>query len=236
MFRPLTLFLLLGTAGCGALRDDEPRVDRALLAHISENDRQAVAAERNELADARDSVATAKSDFERAKMAHKLAQDELDLAKQRVEAKRASVRLVRQPGGRDDIEAAENELQQAIDREEALQTKVKLRRHQVQLAEAAVNYEEARVDLAEAQVELTMANAVATVERTDVDPLDVERFQERVRQARTEVEVAKVKMEAAAQDVAYFQDLYNGVQDEEMIRPFERVDPQAGMNSNQGGS
>jgi multidrug resistance efflux pump len=211
-------------AGCATLREEwtgRPTVDPALVAHLDESEMGAIRKARSKADEARDELAKAEAMAETAEERLDIARDELEPADQRVEIAKRKLDNARDHGTAEELEQAEEELGRARDEHRSARRKVALREKELEHARAQTDLAQARVDLALAETELVQAEAVADLDRPAAREIDLDAFRRAVREAKRELEIAQVRLEAAEEEVAIARDDYESARAGDEGRPRE---------------
>ena len=174
----------------------------ALLVEVSPAERQAIA-------DARQACDRAKDDHAAAQAEHRRLAEEVsgvtmdrEAARVRVVSAEAALSRANASGTSDDVARARQALQTAKAELAVQDAKVKLRDHQKASAKALADLAAEHVKVAEANVELVKAKAVCTLDRPEIQKPDVAKYEELLRRAETEENVARARADGAQKEVA----------------------------------
>jgi len=185
-------------AACANLTGNPDNND-ALMAHITESEREQVNQSRAALDEASDNLARASQDVVLANAELDLAHSDLDLIKARVEQAEAAV-VVAENGTEEELEQARSELLDAQARELPQKDLIDWHKCEVARCKKAETLAEREVDLAEGNVGLVKARAFAGSGQAGSSAVDVAGHEARVRNLEEKVALAAVELDAAARE------------------------------------
>lgn len=191
---------LLVLAACKSF-NNEPQVDDAMLQHVPAEADEEIRTAQLEATKALERQSAAKRAVETAK-------SELAVAKQQLEVAEASVKQAElafktaETGTQEEVERARTQLADARSLPTAAKSRIQLRERLVDHAQLREALATRRAELAGAQVELEKARAVHALDRPQAKKIDLADYERTVRKAQEEVDVARVKLESSAKEVA----------------------------------
>ena len=177
------------------------RVDNSMLQHVPDAERSDVTEARQAADVARDAHAAAKSDTLQSAERRKLADRELDIAQD--EQKRAEQALkISENGTQEELEAAKQAVSDTTALVASGRSRIAWRESQLACSRSVENLKFRESALAQAKVEETKAHAVKQLDRPQAKSLDVPSFELQVRKCKEEVDLARVRADAAKKEVA----------------------------------
>jgi len=197
--------VLVALAACQTDNRYPSKVDPALLEYVNESGRNKIAEARRARDEAADAVAAAqrraeqpRRELEVEQAARRVEEAKLQQAntEQRVDQQAAAVEGNGSDGAsvRDaSVEKARAGLQLADDR-------IAWRREGIATADREVDLAKARLELARARVALVEAQALRDTDRPEADHIDVAPIERDLRARESDVEVAKVRLDAAQRE------------------------------------
>ncbi|MCC7170858.1 MAG: DUF4398 domain-containing protein [Planctomycetes bacterium] len=203
----LASFLL---GACSGLRQ-EPVTDDALMAHLTESQREQIDAARAEHDHRSDDLAQARQDVERAKAQQQLAKTDLSVAEARVDAAESAV-AVAATGTTDEMTEAREALVVAEAKVVPHRDLIHWRECDVTRAEKAALLAEREEELALARVGLEKARAFSKSDRASAADVDVPKHEARVRECQRLSALARVELDAAARECNVAEKSYDAAQ------------------------
>jgi chromosome segregation ATPase len=194
---PLTCIVLLGLISCATTPwgNRTSDIDSALLVDLDEEARSDIQDLRMERAELQDQVAAAAREIDARESEIDVAKKELEVAESRVEEVDARIDAARTDEDRRGLR--HEDLRGARVRVAEASFEIGFRESGKKVAEAERELAERRVELADARVEHRKAKAVIELDRDDQEKVDLERYAQRVRDAKLEVRLAEIEVEAA---------------------------------------
>jgi hypothetical protein len=194
---PLSALLLLTTAACESSpwRHGTAKVDDAYLARVSDGDRDDIAELRASRAEMSDELAFAERRIEEERARKKVAEQEVDIAKQEVSRAEASLDVSMDNDndaaetGREQLDAARAHVRWAEAQVAYLDLRIEQAKSERELAEK-------RVALAEAKLELRKAEAIDDSDDEALPDIDLVDYRDDVDEAQMDVELAEIELEA----------------------------------------
>lgn len=233
MTRLLPIPILFALAACQSTSYQPDRVDPALLRFVDGSARDDIAGARRARDEAVDALAAARENLARSRGELQIARDdrvvaEAKLAKakteMRVERHAAGIQFDRNPDGveydGDEYGAQDAELRGPRAEVLAADDRIQWHKEIIAAAECDVELAKAKLDLAEARVTLEEARAVHKTDRPEAADLDLVAIERACRAQQTEVDVCRVRCDAAAKEV----ELAKGRVEESPRKRLERLE------------
>lgn len=197
-------FLFLACSACQTQRPAPPRATAAadaLLLEVSPAEQQMIATSREECDRANDAYAAAKAHTTTIRNAQISADLDLEEAAAKVARARAALDRKSSVDTTEAIEVARQELARAEAEQTALSAAATLGARRLDHARALAEIAKEHITVAEAQVELAKARAVSTLDRPLAQKPVLKRFEESVRRAEADENVARTRAEATQKEI-----------------------------------
>jgi hypothetical protein len=206
---PFALFAAACQSNSYKSYGEQPMVDDQMLMSVPASDRDDINKARTERNEAVDAVAMAEREVERAQERVNIAKHDIDIAAEEIDAAQARLDLAMSGNGSDRQDRIDDSMA-ACDGAHAhaawAHAQVELEKGRVEQAEARVAIAKQRVELADARIELAKAEAVHSLKRPDLEPVDVAQFERAVADEEVELKLTEIDAEACKEKLDVRQD------------------------------
>jgi hypothetical protein len=225
-----SLCVLLGLAACQTDNRYQSKVDPALLEYVNESGRNKIAEARRARDEAADAVAAAQRRAEQPRRELEVEQAARRVEEAKLQQATTEQRVDRQAAGAegngtgDGASARDASVQKAHSGVQLADDRIAWRTECITAADREVDLAKAKLDLARARVALVEAQALRDTDRPEADRIDMAPIERDLRARESDVEVAKVRLEAAQRecDLAKRRVDETPAQREERMRRLER--------------
>lgn len=196
-----TLLVALAlTAGCASQRIQV--VDDAFLSEVSPEQKRLVHQARDKHYEATDALAKATRDSAWAKDQAELTRAELKSIEKELEEAELAMNLAEQNGTATELDLSKTRFEYLTAKADATREKLALRKREYEHSQLLQKVALERDRLAAAEVELAKARAVQELDRVAAKQISLREYEMQVIFHRTEVALAEVRAEGAAERVA----------------------------------